>query len=100
MDEILALDRPKLSLEILDDLLDLCIRPIPAFLVSPTGSAETEAQPHGSPHDGSANCSPAGYASPERGSHLGRLGFVKIQILSEDRDHGLGSVQPARQEVE
>jgi hypothetical protein len=28
------------------------------------------------------------------------LSLVKIQILPEDRDHGLGSVQPARQEVE
>ncbi len=100
MDEIFALDRPKLFLEILDDLLDLRISLVPAFLVFPTGSAKAEAQSHGSPHDGPADCTPTGYASPERGSHLDRLGFVKIQILPEDREHGLGSVQPACQKVE
>ena len=100
MDEIFTLDRPKLFLEILDDLLDLRISLVPAFFVFPTGGAETEAQSHGSPHDGPADCPPAGYAAPERGRHLDGLNFVKIQILPEDRDHGLGSVQPAYQEVE
>jgi len=100
MDEILTLDRSKLFFEFPDHLLDLRIGLLPAFLLFPPGRAVTEAQPHGSPHDGPANRSPAGYAPSERGSHLRRLSLFKIQILPEDRDHGLGSVQPARQEVE
>lgn len=100
MDEILTLDRSELFLEFPDHLLDFRISLLPVFLLFPPGRAVTEAQAHGSPHNGPANRSPAGYAPSEGGGHLRRLSLVKIQILPEDRDHGLGSVQPARQEVE
>ena len=100
MDEVLTLDRPKIFLEFPDHLLDLGISLLPVFFFFPPGRAVTEAQAHGSTHDGPANRSPTGYASSEGGGHLGRLRSIKIQILPEDRDHRLGSVQPARQEVE
>jgi len=100
VDEILTLYRPELFLEFPDHLLDLRISLLPVFFFFPPGRAVTEAQSHGSTHDGPANRSPTGYAPSEGGGHLRRLSLVKIQILPEDRDHGLGSVQATRQEVE
>jgi hypothetical protein len=98
MDEFLALNGLEVFLKLPDHLLNLRVSLLFVFLLLTRSGTITKTQGHGSSNDRPANRSPASDPAPERRRHFHRLGLIKIQILTEDLDHRLRSVEPALQE--
>jgi hypothetical protein len=93
LDQSLTLNGSEILLKLFEHLLNFPVGFFPFFLFFGPRPAVAETQGHGSSDESSANRSETGDAPSERGRHFRRLIFVKIQILPEDLDYRLRSIQ-------